>query len=814
MFRILIFTFVCSIPLFLFFLLNFYTFAWGFIAGSLVGMLNVWLYQFIFKRNHNIFFPFSSKLFQKMLSFDGIESFYQQVLSYFPNIKNYQFFILNNKEITCYPKNSLILSKKERQILEFYTQQALYKPFRIEQSHSFILHELSRFQCHAYAYTIPFFNKRILILVYTDKSLDSILQEQIKTINDLILIASFLEEFSRGHEGVFELLREIVWDSPYAIGFTNPLGQVEVGNDALYHMFQGDVPNLSELIGKEVFLMLLDGKRVGQSFMLHGKRVRVEAFPIANKNFLITKCFFIFVDAKLESQRELLDEANTLKRFTSGSSIVGAAMFTQDGLILYSNEAFMKSLDVFKVREATQKNIFELFDITVEVFNNIVHQILNGEEHRITLLAKESEEEFLVLFKGIVFGDKTIVEVVLEDNTIYHDNMAYLDKETETLYEELKTAQSIQEHILTLPTIYRPGVYINTLYKPAHQLSGDFFTILPLKDDKMGVLIADVSGHGISASLITAALKILIEFVPSDAESLPKIMAYFNTYLAGILPEGSFVTLFYGIIDYKEHTLQYINSGHPFPLLEDMDKNEVKVLEGMGYPLGGVLNVSFDELVYTIQLPKKCRLILYTDGLFQHMSGTMKDKFGEMSYIIDNNKHLNDQSLLELLYVSLATRTSTLPDDDVSMMLISMDENHTHKHHLYISSSLLEVDTVIEQIGSYIQMTANLSQSQYWKLHTCFYEALLNAVVHGNKYNTQKKVYIEFRIVDEGLIVLRIRDEGQGFDYHNLPDPFDSENILKDYGRGIQMVKSLANKVRFNKKGNEVTIFLKFSKEK
>lgn len=811
MIKIFILAFVYSVLLFILMWLNLYTFVLGFIAGSIFFVLSYLLYRSLFRYNNNSTFSFSSKLFQEILSFNGLENFCKHISSYIPSIQHYQIFIFSNKDINVYPKSTLVLSKQDRQLLEIYTHQALYKSFRVDQSQSFNLHGNHYSQCYAYAYSVPFFNKKILMLIYTEKLMDTHFQEQVKTVNDFLLIACFLNEFSHGHEGIFEVIRETVWNSPYAVGLSNPLGQIEVGNEALYQMFQGDVPNFVDLIGKEVFLMLLDGKRIGQSFMLQGKRVRVEAYPIANKNFLITKCLFVFVDSKLESQRELLDEANTLKRFTSGSSIVGAAMFTHDGLILYSNEAFMKSLDVFKVREATQKNIFELFEITEEFFHNIVSHVFNGEEYRTTLYSKESEEEFQVLFKDIVFGDKTIIEVVLEDNTIYHENMAYLDKETEILYEELKTAQSIQEHILTLPTIYRPGVYINTLYKPAHQLSGDFFTILPLKDDKMGVLIADVSGHGISASLITAALKILIEFVPSDAESLPKIMAYFNTYLAGILPEGSFVTLFYGIIDHKERTLQYINSGHPFPILEDMEKNEVKILEGMGYPLGGLLNVSFDELVYTIQLPKKCRLILYTDGLLQYVSGTMKDKFNEMRYIIDTHRHLNDQSLLDLLYTNLTNRTSTLPEDDVSMMMISMDENHTHKHHLYISSSLLAVDTVIEQIGSYIQQTAKLSQAEYWKVHTCFYEALLNAVVHGNKYNTQKQVYIEFRIVETGLIVLKIRDEGSGFDYHNLPDPFSPENILKDFGRGIQMVRTLADKVRFNKKGNEVTIFLKFN---
>ncbi|MGL4676401.1 MAG: ATP-binding SpoIIE family protein phosphatase [Brevinema sp.] len=800
----------------LFFLTIFYQYliVVGFIVGILYCALFFGISKYLPKHHNPHSFSFASNIFHQILAADSIESLRKNILSYIKEIKDYRIFILTHNNVLTFPSRTVGIVKEEKKILEYYVQQSLYNVYHIGVGHEFCPAENKELDCYAYSYSIPFFNKRLLILVYILPSTTwtLLLQEQIRSVNDTLLIFTFLGEAASGHRGVFKVLKETVWDSPYAMALCNPLGELDFGNDALYQMFQGDVPNFVEFISREIFLMLLDGKRIGQSFMLQGRRIRLEGFPINNKNFLVTKCFLVFYDEQMEFKRELLGESNTLKRFTSGSSIVGAAMFTQEGVILYSNEAFMKSLDVYKVREATQKNIFELFDISEESYQQIVHQILLGQEQSTMLTGIDNDEEFQVRLKGIVFGDKTIIEVILEDNTIYHDNMAYLDKETQILYEELNTARSIQEHILTLPTIYRPGVYVNTLYKPAYQLSGDFFTVIPLPNDQMGILIADVSGHGISASLITAALKILIEFVPSDAGSIPKVMSYFNTYLAEILPEGSFVTLFYGVIDFQENTFQYINSGHPFPLIYDMDKNEVKILEGMGYPLGGLLNVSFEDLVYTIQLPEKCKMILYTDGILQYILGTMKEKLLEMRHVIQTNKAVNDKVLLDNIYAAFVHRNTSLPEDDVSMMLVSIDRSCTNKHHLYISSSLLAVDMVIDQICSYIHKIAELNSAMYWKLRTCFYEALLNAVAHGNKYNTQKKVYIEFRIAGS-LIVIRVRDEGSGFNYNNIADPFSTENILKDFGRGITMIRTLADRVKFNHKGNEMTIFLKIKGE-
>ncbi len=741
------------------------------------------------------------------MSIKGLDSVRDIVLYNYPQIREYQVFIMSDKSAYTIPY--VQVHKNDRLILDQIALQSMNKFHKINTDYSFMLRPDRGADCYAYTYMIPDFNKKLLILMYLNKK--SPIPEEIKTMNDTLTLFVFLRELAMGHKGIFEVLQESLWESPYAVCITNPLGDVEFGNGALYQLFHGDVPNIMSIIDKKIFLLLLDGEKVGQTFSLQGRRIRVEAFPISNKNFLITKCLFVFYDSKVEATRELLGDAHTLKRFTSGSAVVGAAMFTTEGVILYSNEAFMKSLDIYKVREASQKTIFDLFDLSEDVYSVLVDTVLSGMEYRGTITNRENNEEFQVLFKGIVFGDKTIIEVVLEDNTMYHEHMSYLDKETQKLYEELNTACSIQEHILTLPTIYRPGIYVNTFYKPAHQLSGDFYTITPIKDDKMSILIADVSGHGISASLITAALKILIEFVPTDSGSIPKIMAYFNTYLAGILPEGSFVTLFYGVIDLKENTLQYINSGHTFPILEDLDKNETKIIEGMGYPLGGLLNISFEELVYTIQLPDKYRILLYTDGILQHLSGTIKDKLNEIRKFMANHKIVNDK-ILENLYHFITSRNSSLPEDDISLMSLSVDRHRVNRHHLQISSSLLEVDTVSQEIGGYIKETAKLSQSLYWKLYTCLYEALLNAVVHGNKYNTQKKVYIEFRIFTD-VIAIRIRDEGTGFDYENLPDPFDPENILEDFGRGIKMIRSIADKTKFNESGTEITMFFRLVKK-
>lgn len=786
-------------------------FAFGLICSIVIlfSFFLGWVSFHLSHRSFSLFSFFSSDIFRSTISLQGISHLRKKILRNFRQLLDYKIFIFGNtQEITVYPPFDKELIQKKREKLEELFNKSLNHLYLLEGKELEEHFNTSRLKCYAYSYNIPLFNNRILILSYF--SLHTILTptllERLKTVNDMTSMIVFLSEVSSGQQGILKILQEVGWESPYAFGVCNPKGELLLGNDALYQMFRGSVPNFQELCELEIFLLLLDGKRIGKTFTLQGRKIRLEAYPLNNKNFLVTKCIFLFFDEQIEVRRELLGETNTLRRFTSENPSVGAAMFTIDGTLLYSNEAFMKNLYIFKVREAIQKNIYGLFRITEEKFQEITHLILEGKEYECSLFSIEREQEFLVRFKGIVFGDKTIVEVILNEDILLSENVSYLDKETQEIYEELQTARSVQEHILALPTIYRPGIGIDTLYIPSRQLSGDFFTVIPFNNDQMGFLIADVSGHGVSASLITAALKILIEFAPSDANNLPKIIDYFNVYLADILPEGSFVTLFYGIINFSDYSFRYINCGHPFPILEDLEFHETKILDGMGFPLGGLLNVTYDDLLRTIQLPKKSKLFFYTDGILQHLSGSMKDKLEKMCGVIQTTKATNDKELLNTVYKHLVSRNSTIPEDDVSMMLVSLDKTRTKKHHLYIPSTIIAVDSAIMEICRYIQEEVELTSKLIWKIHTCFYEALLNAVVHGNKYNTQKKVYIDFRIV-ENLIVIRIRDEGSGFDFENISNPFEPENILKDFGRGITMIKTLADRVKFNKKGNEITLF-------
>lgn len=118
---------------------------------------------------------------------------------------------------------------------------------------------------------------------------------------------------------------------------------------------------------------------------------------------------------------------------------------------------------------------------------------------------------------------------------------------------------------------------------------------------------------------------------------------------------------------------------------------------------------------------------------------------------------------------------------------------------------LRKVETVIDDLNA----AADLGDEKYPNLLIAVTEAFNNAVLHGNKHDANKKITVSAEAFNEG-VVFKVADEGEGFDYNNLPDPTDPVNIEKFNGRGVFLMNNLADSVEFNETGNEVTLkFLK-----
>jgi len=206
----------------------------------------------------------------------------------------------------------------------------------------------------------------------------------------------------------------------------------------------------------------------------------------------------------------------------------------------------------------------------------------------------------------------------------------------ERIQREVEQIARIQRAMLpqSLPTI--PGIKIASNYETFDTAGGDLYDFLVREpgvnapegsSQRLGMIIADASGHGPAAAVVTAMLNSILYAYPHDDHGAGAVLRYANRHLFSKKMEGTFVTAFLGSLDTEHHTFTYANAGHPPPLLKNSGPGgTVKRLDSVGgIPLGILDHVEFDDA--TIQLHPGQTLVLYTDGINEAMN-PQGDMFG------------------------------------------------------------------------------------------------------------------------------------------------------------------------------------------
>jgi len=139
-----------------------------------------------------------------------------------------------------------------------------------------------------------------------------------------------------------------------------------------------------------------------------------------------------------------------------------------------------------------------------------------------------------------------------------------------------------------------------------------------------------------------------------------------------------------------------------------------------------------------------------------------------------------------------------------------MQEANVQTSELYTLQlpSKPESITLLEALIEKIADKHQVSEDTFANMMTCLNEIAINAIVHGNKLDESKKVIVNAE-VDPKRVIWTVTDEGPGFDYDNLPDPTAVENLENLTGRGVFIVKQLADQCVFNSTGNEVELHFK-----
>ncbi len=218
--------------------------------------------------------------------------------------------------------------------------------------------------------------------------------------------------------------------------------------------------------------------------------------------------------------------------------------------------------------------------------------------------------------------DKEIFGALCKQFAIAIEN-ALLFKESierERIRQELDIAASIQKSFLPEEPLLRRGDYtVRAINIPAYAIGGDIYDFVDLTNDRVGVLIGDISGKGISAALYMA--KVISDFrhVSVKQDSVSGTINLMNTLISRA-PRGMFLTAIYLIFHYYSGSIEYINAGH-LPIIKVSQSGEIKIIEAVsGPPLGILIE---DYTPFELRLERGDRIILLTDGVMD-----AKDKKG------------------------------------------------------------------------------------------------------------------------------------------------------------------------------------------
>ena len=190
------------------------------------------------------------------------------------------------------------------------------------------------------------------------------------------------------------------------------------------------------------------------------------------------------------------------------------------------------------------------------------------------------------------------------------------EEERRQLESELELAQDVQKMLLPQEVPNIPGLEISAFSRPAQIVGGDYFDFVDFSDGLHGLAIADVAGHGVSASLHMASIQALLRTLVPGSKSPAEVMHQVHKLFIHNIRFETFVTFFIGAFDSSTKTLTFSNAGHQPPLVlhkNERKKESVEMLRPTGAAIGLVEEAKFAEK--TIELHEEDLLVLYTDGV-------------------------------------------------------------------------------------------------------------------------------------------------------------------------------------------------------
>jgi len=284
-------------------------------------------------------------------------------------------------------------------------------------------------------------------------------------------------------------------------------------------------------------------------------------------------------------------------------------------------------------------------------------------------------DESLEKIKGGTFGICEVCHEAVDSELLQMDYTSavclghFSDEELRQLESELELSQVIQRGLLPQQVPSIEGMNIAAFSRPAQIVGGDYFDFVDFKDGKHGLVMADVSGHGVSAGMFMSSLQTAFHTLVPEANSPLDVLERINRLYIHNINFATFVTIFFGKYDPQTRILSYANAGHNSVYLYRVETNQEIWLRPTG-PAIGVMD-GFTIRNEDVRLEPGDILLLYTDGITEaiNQQGIF---WGEdrLADIIRQNANSSAEQLIQKILQALKDHTNGSPlADDVTLMI-------------------------------------------------------------------------------------------------------------------------------------------------
>ena len=360
--------------------------------------------------------------------------------------------------------------------------------------------------------------------------------------------------------------------------------------------------------------------------------------------------FYLLLEGQVEVVKALgSPEERQLGIRTAGTLLGEMSLFSREG----RHTASVRAISRLRLLQVPHTELEALLQRQPQLAYAIIRQLSQRLEESENLTIQDLKEKNRLL-------KQAYDELIADQEQII---------EKERIEKELEISGQIQHSLLpkSLPVI--PGYQFGALMVQARAVGGDFYTFFKLGQDRLGLVVGDVSDKGVPAALFMALTYSAIRVEAARTGSPVQVLRNVNRHLLQMNSAGMFVTLLYGILDYVNGNFHFARAAHPSPYLLDGHGRIVDMPISSGQPLGLFADLPIDE--QTIPFPPGGTLLLYSDGLSETKDTRGRDFAPDSLYqSMHGNRTRTAQAICEQLWQDVQMHGLGLPQQDDCTVLV------------------------------------------------------------------------------------------------------------------------------------------------